>query len=170
MSIAWVYEALDAAGETLYVGCSGNVSVRLAQHSSTGSAWVPLAAHVVEHGPWERAEALAREAEMIFEKQPRFNSAHRNGSTYMERGRVEPPTVPLHAMRRVAGLTVGEVCARFKTMTGQTLSAGALSHIERGTRVATGEVLRGLELAYGIREGSISTDYTPRTSRRAAAA
>ncbi|MBC7955012.1 MAG: GIY-YIG nuclease family protein [Cytophagales bacterium] len=167
MSTAWVYEVLDAEGECLYVGCSSNVAARMSQHASTGSPWVPLKAKVIEHGPWERAEALAIEATMIFEQQPRFNSAHRNGSTYRERGRVEPPSVPLSALRRAARLTAEQVCANFKMMTGQTLSTGALSHIEGGTRAATSSVLRGLELAYGLREGSISTTYETRTRKAA---
>jgi transcriptional regulator with XRE-family HTH domain len=80
-----------------------------------------------------------------------------------QRARKTPPHVSLGALRAVAHLTLDEVCARVSEYLGdRELTRGALSAIENGHRGASADVLRGLEVAYGLRAGDITTDYEPR--------
>lgn len=79
-----------------------------------------------------------------------------------QRERVTPPHVSLGDLRAATGLTLDEVCARFADATGESLTRGGLSGIENGHRGASKDTLAGLEVAYGLRAGAISTTYEPR--------
>jgi len=80
-----------------------------------------------------------------------------------QRPKVLPPHVSLGDLRAACGLTLDQVCTRFTEATGRELTRGALSGIENGHRGASADVLAGLESAYGLRAGSINTQYEPRT-------
>lgn len=74
-----------------------------------------------------------------------------------------PPHVPLRVLRAVAGLTLEEVAERVaQHFPEMTLSRGTLSAIESGGRGASPLMLRALEMAYDIPEGSLTTAYEPR--------
>ena len=81
-----------------------------------------------------------------------------------QRTKVAPPHVSLGDLRAACGLTLDEVCARYAEATGKTLSRGALSGIEHGHRGASSDTLAGLEAAYGLRAGAITTTYQPRSA------
>lgn len=86
-----------------------------------------------------------------------------------QRDRVTPPHVSLGDLRAACGLTLEQVCARFTEATGDTLTRGGLSGIEHGHRGVSENTLAGLEVAYGLRAGSITTTYEPRHRERTAA-
>jgi transcriptional regulator with XRE-family HTH domain len=75
---------------------------------------------------------------------------------------VTPPHVALSDLRAAAGLTLDAVCERLEEATGITLTRGALSAIESGTRGASAPILAGLSIAYGLRPTAITTNYAPR--------
>lgn len=79
-----------------------------------------------------------------------------------QRPKVTPPHISLSDLRAAVGLTLDQVCSRFTEETGQPLTRGALSGIENGHRGASAPLLAGLEAAYGLRAGSITTKYEPR--------
>lgn len=79
-----------------------------------------------------------------------------------QRAKVTPPHISLSDLRAAVGLTLDQVCERFTEATGDPLTRGALSGIENGHRGASAAVLAGLESAYGLRPGSIDTQYEPR--------
>lgn len=79
-----------------------------------------------------------------------------------QRPKVTPPHISLSDLRAACGLTLDQVCERFTEATGSNLTRGALSGIEHGLRGASAPVLAGLEIAYGLRPGSIDTQYEPR--------
>ncbi|WP_225227708.1 helix-turn-helix domain-containing protein [Oerskovia rustica] len=75
-----------------------------------------------------------------------------------------PPYVPLRALRLAAGLTLEEVSARISAEFPEiTASRGTLSAIESGSRGVSDLMLRALERAFRIPEGSMTTSYAPRT-------
>ena len=80
-----------------------------------------------------------------------------------QRPKQTPPHIALADLRAACGLTLDQVCGRFTEATGRELTRGALSGIENGHRGASADVLAGLESAYGLRRGSIDTQYEPRT-------
>lgn len=86
-----------------------------------------------------------------------------------QRKRVTPPHVSLGDLRAACGLTLEQVCAQFAEATGETLTRGGLSGIERGHRGVSKQTLAGLEVAYGLRPGSIDTAYEPRSRAEDAA-
>lgn len=76
-----------------------------------------------------------------------------------------PPYAPLRALRQAAGLTLEQVGERIQERFPEiTASRGTLSAIESGSRGVSDLMLRALEYAYGIDEGSLTTSYTPRAS------
>ena len=79
-----------------------------------------------------------------------------------ERPRVVAPHVALGSLRTALGLTLDQVCERYQEATGETITRGALSAIENGIRGASVKVLGGLEVAYGLRPGEITTAYEPK--------
>lgn len=82
------------------------------------------------------------------------------------RGDKTPPHAPLRAIRQAAGLTLEQVGQRITQEFPEiTASRGTLSAIESGARGASDLMLRALERAYGIDEGSLTTDYIPRGDR-----
>ena len=85
-----------------------------------------------------------------------------------QRPKVEPPSVPLVAVRNALGLTQTEVCAEVSRLLGHTYTKGALSALENGHRGASAETLRAIEVALGLRDGDIETSWTPSHSRRPA--
>ena len=73
-----------------------------------------------------------------------------------------PPHVSVAVLRRVSGLKLDEVCDLVAEVTGDRPTKGALSAIENGHRGASAQLLRGLEHAYNLPAGSITTTYEPR--------
>lgn len=67
-------------------------------------------------------------------------------------------------LRRVSGLKLDEVCDQIEEITGDRPTKGALSAIENGHRGASAELLRALELVYGLQPGDITTTYQPRAT------
>lgn len=74
----------------------------------------------------------------------------------------------LAVLRRVSGLTLDEVCDLVAEATGDRPTKGALSAIENGHRGASAQLITGLEHAYKLPAGSISTSYIPRNTPAAA--
>lgn len=66
-------------------------------------------------------------------------------------------------LRLAAGLTLDELADRMSEH-GDAPGRGTLSAIENGHRGASREFLEALEHAFGIPEGSITTDYMPRST------
>lgn len=79
-----------------------------------------------------------------------------------KRGKRNPPHVPLAALRAALGLTVETVLDRVEEETGKRPSRGTISAIENGHRGASVQMLAAFEIAYGLPDGSITTDYEPR--------
>lgn len=75
-----------------------------------------------------------------------------------------PPHVSLAILRRVSGLTLDEVCDLVAEVTSDRPTKGALSAIENGHRGASAQLITGLEHAYNLPAGSISTSYVPRNT------
>lgn len=75
-----------------------------------------------------------------------------------------PPHVSLRVLRRVSGLTLDEVCDLVGEITRDRPTKGALSAIENGHRGASAQLITGLEHAYNLPAGSISTTYVPRVT------
>jgi len=82
-----------------------------------------------------------------------------------QRKRVTPPHVSLEALRNALGLRQTDVLARMGDILGRDITPGALSAIERGHRGASPEVLAALEIALGLRDGDLVTDFEPSHSR-----
>lgn len=72
------------------------------------------------------------------------------------------PHVSLGDLRAASGKTLEQVCELASEVLPKPLTRGALSAIENGHRGASVQVLRSLEVAYGLRVGAIVTDYEPR--------
>ncbi|ORA62165.1 XRE family transcriptional regulator [Mycobacteroides franklinii] len=70
----------------------------------------------------------------------------------------------LGVLRRVSGFTLDEVCDLVAEVTGSRPSRGALSAIERGHRGVSAQLIAGLEHAYSLPTGAISTTYAPRVT------
>jgi transcriptional regulator with XRE-family HTH domain len=85
-----------------------------------------------------------------------------------QRERVTPPHISLGDLRAACGLTLEQVCARFTEATGESLTRGGLSGIENGHRGVSQQTVDGLEVAYGLKPGSITTTYRPRARSSAA--
>lgn len=79
-----------------------------------------------------------------------------------QRERRVPPHVSLADLRSVSGKTLDEICQAASEVLEQPLTRGALSAIENGLRGPSPRVLEALEVAYGLRPGSIVTNYEPR--------
>lgn len=85
-----------------------------------------------------------------------------------QREPVPVPHVSLGDARRMAQLTLAQVCERYSEVTGKQLTRGALSGIENGHRRASRQLLDGLEQALDLTSGAIDTQYEPRMGRTAA--
>lgn len=73
-----------------------------------------------------------------------------------------PPHASLRVLRIVADLTLEDVAERIaQHFPEMNVSRGTLSAIESGGRGASPLMLRALEMAYGIPEGSLTTAYEP---------
>lgn len=79
-----------------------------------------------------------------------------------QRPRKVPPHVSLSDVRYISGKTLDQVCAAASEVLDRPLTRGALSAIENGHRGASAKVLTALEVAYGLRPGSLVTNYEPR--------
>lgn len=75
-----------------------------------------------------------------------------------------PPHVSIAVLRQVSGLKLDEVCDLVAEVTGDRPTKGALSAIENGHRGASAQLIAGLEHAYKLPVGSISTNYAPRNT------
>lgn len=84
-----------------------------------------------------------------------------------QRPKKTPPQVSLQTLRRyVLKLTIDEVIERVRQELNAPdlkLSRGHISALETGTRGVSQDLLDALCLVYGIPQGSIVTDGTPRT-------
>jgi hypothetical protein len=85
-----------------------------------------------------------------------------------QRSKVVPPHVTVGDLRVALGMTIDEVISRIEKETGRTVTRGAISAVENGHRGASDELLRSLEIAYGLHDGAITTTYRPRAGRNAA--
>jgi predicted GIY-YIG superfamily endonuclease len=78
----FVYRLLGKRGRVVYVGCTMNVSRRLAEHRRSGGIGEAFARVEVE-GPYSFDEARARERELIEQRPGAFNvewtDRHRRG-------------------------------------------------------------------------------------------
>lgn len=79
-----------------------------------------------------------------------------------QRTRKTPPHISLADVRFISGKTLDEVCEAASEVLDRPLTRGSLSAIENGLRGASPKVLAALEIAYGLRPGSLVTDYEPR--------
>lgn len=71
-----VYRYFDADGRALYVGLTRDLIVRDDQHSKN-SPWHASAVRCEASGPMARIEAMAMEAQDIFDLQPIHNHVHK---------------------------------------------------------------------------------------------
>lgn len=78
------------------------------------------------------------------------------------------PHVPISALRAALGLTVETVLDRIEEETSKRPTRGTISLIESGKRGVSAQMIAALEIAYGLPEGSITTDYEPRAFNDAA--
>lgn len=96
------------------------------------------------------------------------STATGRGRYSAQREKRQPPMVGMADLRRALGLTLDQVCARAREDDPSiTLTRGALSAIESGTRGASDRVLVALALAYGLTPGALRTDYSPRRGEAA---
>ncbi|MEV0367572.1 helix-turn-helix domain-containing protein [Nocardia fusca] len=72
------------------------------------------------------------------------------------------PHISLHGARLIAGLTIEQLIDRIEAETGRRYSRGSISAVENGHRGASIELLRALEIVYGLPSDSIDTAYQPR--------
>ena len=68
-----MYRAWDSEDRPLYVGCTGNIKQRRANHRST-SEWFKYAVRFDMIGPFEKAAGLVKEQEHILSLRPLFNA------------------------------------------------------------------------------------------------
>lgn len=73
-----------------------------------------------------------------------------------------PPHVSIKSLRKVSGITLDQLATRIEQITGDLPTRGALSAVENGHRGASAELLRAIEMAYGLEAGAIDTTYRPR--------
>lgn len=83
-----------------------------------------------------------------------------------QRRKVQPPLVPLAALRASLGLTQDEVCKSVAAITNKSFTKGALSAIELGHRGASAATLSALEVALRLPAGSLVVGYEPSHDRR----
>lgn len=88
-----------------------------------------------------------------------------------QRDRRTPPHISLQTFRLAlkkldpdGGWDLDDVCERIEATHGDRPARGTLSAIENGARGVSAELRSALEAAYDLPPGSITTDYTPRTS------
>lgn len=90
-----------------------------------------------------------------------------------QRQRRTPPHITLQQhrldLKRKTGQPwdLDDVCDRIEAITGDRPARGTLSAIENGVRGVSAELLSALEQAYELPPGSITTDYTPRSTTAA---
>lgn len=81
-----------------------------------------------------------------------------------------PPHVSLKHLRDVSGLTIDQLIERIAAKCdGYRPTKGAISALEGGLRGGSDRLLRAIEKAYGLPEGSVVTDYVPRIRNEVAA-
>lgn len=115
-----LYRAFDAEGTLLYVGISGSVVRRLAEHSKDKEWWSEVTDVKVEHFA-TRADAIAAEAVAISCESPRHNVASA-GNPWIGAD-------PLQSAMRAAG-----VCGVSELQFATGLSFRTLDDMFRGTR------------------------------------
>lgn len=85
---------------------------------------------------------------------------------YQQRAPRTPPHISLRALRRASNLTLEQVADSVAEVLGPTskVNRGTISAIESGLRGASVQMLRALEVAYGLEPGDIDTSYVPRAA------
>jgi len=73
--------------------------------------------------------------------------------------------IALRTLRLATGITLDELRWRLEEISGHNYSRGTLSALETGKRGASEDILRQIEQAYGLPEGSVLTSYVPRAQR-----
>jgi hypothetical protein len=76
-----LYRLFDESDVLLYVGVTGNLGRRLAQHAVDKAWWEAVATITVKRYP-SRDMALAYEAQAILEERPRFNTHHKGAPRF----------------------------------------------------------------------------------------
>lgn len=76
MTNHYVYRYLDAEGNTLYVGCTTDLSQRERQHKAT-KPWFPLVASAMVDMFLSKDDARAFERQKIEQLQPPHNTLHK---------------------------------------------------------------------------------------------
>jgi transcriptional regulator with XRE-family HTH domain len=84
-----------------------------------------------------------------------------------QRPKVDPPVVPLPALRKSHGLTLGDVLTRIEENRGRRYTPGALSAVENGHRGASQQFLEDIAEVYGLEPHDLWTGYAPRNQRNA---
>ncbi|WP_054953053.1 helix-turn-helix domain-containing protein [Flaviflexus massiliensis] len=83
-----------------------------------------------------------------------------------KRARLQPPVITLKGLRNILGLSLAEACALIEEKSPEiTISRGSLCAIENGSRGASTAMLTALEVAYGLDQGDLVTNYEPRSRR-----
>lgn len=100
----FLYRAYDATNELLYVGITGNVTLRIGQHAATKSWWHDVAKIDVDTFP-DRASAMEEEAALIRTEQPRYNVMH---------SEVNPPRRPQVKREHTATVTYHVTAKRWE--------------------------------------------------------
>lgn len=83
-----------------------------------------------------------------------------------QRPRKTAPLVPIGALRAALGMTQAEAARKVQAITNKPFTQGAIAAIEGGHRGASRDTLAALEVVYGLKPGSLVTDYDPSHSRR----
>ena len=109
----YVYTIRSESGEALYVGMTGRLSQRLAQHAATKPWFTPSVTVEIEELP-DRASAAAMEARRIRELQPTYNialkSSRKQSAQLTEQFLARLASLPMreHAIAAAMGVSVDE--------------------------------------------------------------
>ena len=110
----YVYTIRSESGEALYVGMTGRLAQRIAQHAATKPWFTPSVAIEIEELP-DRASAAAMEARLIRELQPTYNialksSRNQPAAQLTEQFLARLASLPMreHAIAAAVGVSVDE--------------------------------------------------------------
>ena len=188
-----LYRMHATDGALLYVGITMNPQLRLRDHRISQPWFSEVAQITLEHFGSRQELAMAERAAVRTES-PKYNvvrySSGRVGESSEQRAprrrrftpratlthsavarMSTPPHVSLQAYRLAlkkidpeGRWDLDDICDRVEETNGDRPARGTLSAIENGVRGVSAELLAALEAAYKLPRGSITTDYTPRTT------